>query len=181
MTYNPWYCATYEHILEIADWAHLSTDIEKKMVGVFSWMPQTIMAIKTTGRRFRYELYDPDAIANALHQHEDAFLHIRSQVLIEVNLEEHTPLIKAICNTLFPALGSVASSKYLHFSAPTLLPMWDRHIRVARGHEDTVDGFIAYIAEFKEELSDPQNLHAARERYPDNPVRGWDIIGMENR
>jgi hypothetical protein len=181
VAYNPWYSATYEHILEIAEWARLSADVEKKVVGVFSWMPQTIMSIKAAGGGFRFEQYNATAIAAAVLPFEQDFLRVRELVLTEFDIDANRELVGGVCNALFPIMGSVASSKYLHFSAPKLFPMWDRQIRHARHHQDTVDGFLAYIADFRSELEVEENLKAALQKYPGNPVRGWDIVGMENR
>lgn len=183
VAYNPWYNATYEHIRQIANWALLSADVEKKMVGIFSWMPQAIMPIRAAGGGYRFEQYNAKAIADALRRYDEAFQGIRDAELVDVDIanEANGQVLANICDALFPIMGSVASSKYLHFSAPTLVPMWDRQIRIARNHPDTRDGFLAYVAEFKADLEVPEKLQAALQRYPGNAVRGWDIVGMENR
>lgn len=165
----------------MAAWDRLSADVEKKVVGIFSWMPQTIMAIRAAGSGFRFEQYDAAVIAAAVRPFEQDFRQVRELIRAEFDIEANRILLARVYNALFPIMDSVASSKYLHFSAPTLLPMWDRQIRIAGHHNDSANGYLAYIADFKAKLEVEENHQAALQRYPGNPVRGWDIVGMENR
>ena len=181
MAYNPWYYVTYETILQIATWNDLSEDIEKKIVGIFSWMPQTIMAVRHPGRRFKYEFYTAQALRDTLQPLQEQFSNIREQTLEDFDIENNTTILRALCGALFPALGAVGGSKFLHFSAPTLLPMWDKRIRLAGKHDDSETGYIEYMTAFKKALRIEANRLEALRRYPNNIVRGWDIACMERR
>ena len=129
---NPWYTISYEPILDIANWQDYSADTEKKVVAIFSWMPQTIMSIKHKGNKLKYEIYDNKALANAVERSRQAFEAVRHNLLLEFDLENNVQYLRTLCEALFPILGSVASSKYLHFSNPCLFPMWDRQLRLVR-------------------------------------------------
>jgi hypothetical protein len=181
MAYNPWYCATYETILEIATWADLSADIEKKILGIFSWMPQTIMAVRHPGKRFKFEFYTAEGLRDALTPLQERFNAIRKQQLMHFDIPNNTEILEGLCATLFPALGAIGGSKFLHFSAPRLLPMWDRKIRLAGGYDDSGAGYIAYMTAFQHALTVKENRDEAVRRYPSNIVRGWDIVCMERR
>lgn len=181
MDYNPWYIFSYEPMMDMANWQDFSADIEKKVVVIFSWMPQTIMAIKHKGDKRKYEIYDNKALADAVGHSVQAFTAVRGSLLLEFDLDSNTRYILTLCEALFPILGSVASSKYLHFSAPQLFPMWDRQLRLKEGLDDTALGYIEYMRRFKKELARRENLKAALAAYPANAVRGWDIVRMKNR
>jgi len=47
--YNQWYVATYKVILSMANWQDLTADLERKLVCIFSWMPQGIMNVNHSG------------------------------------------------------------------------------------------------------------------------------------
>lgn len=188
MAYNRWYTYTYEPILRIADWSELSADVEKKVVAIFSWMPRTIMNISHTdkehpGRKYKCEVFALQSVLEKLVQVSDDFNAIKKCELMkfDFDLPEHTAELKRLCEALFDIFGSVAASKYLHFSAPKLIPMWDLELRKGKGFKDSPDGFIRYMSWFKDQLEDDDNYRAALQRYPDNVIRGWDIICMERR
>jgi len=181
MNYNPWYVFSYEPMMNMADWQDFHADVEKKVVVIFSWMPQTIMAIKHKGDKRKCEIYDNIALSNAVGNSVKEFEAVKGGLLLEFDLDSNSRYILALCETLFPILGSVASSKYLHFSAPQLFPMWDRQLRLKEKLDDTAFGYIEYMRRFKKELANPTNLEAALAEYPTNAVRGWDIVRMKNR
>jgi len=168
-------------MMNMANWHDFCADIEKKVVVIFSWMPQTIMAIKHKGDKRKYEIYDNKALFSAVEKSVKSFEAVSGGLLLEFDIDSNSRHILALCETLFPILGSVASSKYLHFSAPHLFPMWDRQLRLKEGLDDTALGYIEYMRRFKKELAKPENLEAALAEYPTNAVRGWDIVRMKNR
>ena len=178
--YNPWYCDTYETILGMAAWSNLSEDIERKIVCIFSWMPRTIMSVPHPGKQFKCHCYSPQNLRDRLAPLQEEFNRIREQRLMDFDIARNRDILERLCEALFPVLGSVAASKFLHFSAPTLLPMWDSDIRKSRGHEDTAAGYIAYMTDFKDKLTVAENRNEALLKHP-NIVRGWDIVGMERR
>ena len=47
--YNKWYLDTYDEILKMADWSRFDVEVSRKVVCIFSWMPQTIMGLKAKG------------------------------------------------------------------------------------------------------------------------------------
>jgi hypothetical protein len=181
MAYNPWYIISYETILDMANWKDFCADTEKKIVAIFAWMPQTIMSIKHKGNKLKYEIYDNKALAVAVKNSSPSFEAISRYQLLEFDIDENARHLETLCKALFPNLGSVASSKCFHFSAPRLLPMWDRQLRLKQGLDDTPYGYIEYIRRFKLQLAKPENSSAALAAYPANAVRGWDIVCMENR
>ena len=181
MAYNPWYTISYEPILDIANWKDYCADTEKKIVAIFSWMPQTIMSVKHKGNKLKYEIYDNKALTAAVKSSRPAFEAVSHNQLLEFDIDENAHHLETLCEALFPILGSVASSKYFHFSAPCLFPMWDRQLRLKQGLDDTPNGYIEYMRRFKLQLAKPENSRAALAAYPANAVRGWDIVCMENR
>ena len=181
ITYNPWYTISYEPILNIANWHDFCADTEKKIIAIFSWMPQTIMSIKHKGNKFKYELYDNKALSEAVDRSRQAFDAVKNSRLLEFDIDGNAQHLQTLFGALFPILGSVASSKYFHFSAPCLFPMWDRQLRLKQGLDDTPNGYIEYMRRFKRQLADPENSKAALAAYPPNAVRGWDIVCMKNR
>ena len=62
--YNQWYVATYEAILSMANWQDFTADLERKVVCIFSWMPQAIMNVNHSGsskkgdQRRKSEVFD---------------------------------------------------------------------------------------------------------------------------
>lgn len=181
MDYNPWYMDTYEPILDMANWHNFSADVTKKMVAIFSWMPQTIMAVKHQGNRYKYQVYKVASLIKALQACAEAFENIRNMYLLGEDLRNSENTVIEICSGLFPIMGSVAASKYLHFSAPRFFPMWDSQIR-SKGHfKDNPRGYFQYMQSFKSVLQVPENLVRAEEKYSNNPIRGWDIVCMEAR
>ena len=181
MAYNPWYTISYEPILDIANWKDYCADTEKKIVAIFSWMPLTIMSIKAKGNKRKYEIYDNKALTVAVKRSRSAFEAVRYNQLLEFDIDKNAHHLKTLCEALFPILGSVAGSKYFHFSAPCLFPMWDRQLRLKEGLDDTPRGYIEYMRRFKTALAKPEKLRAALAAYPANAVRGLDIVFMENK
>src|SRR5271155_5588168 len=137
MPYNRWYTYTYNHILQMANWSDLAADVETKVIAIFSWMRQPIMSIKHSKDSVKHELITPDLIRAALGGVSDEFDKIKDLELKDFDVQRHEKILKDLCDALFPIFGSVAASKYLHFSAPRFLPMWDRTLRVSKGLEDS--------------------------------------------
>ena len=181
LPYNTWYDATYDSIREMANWPELNVDVSRKVTCVFAWMPQTIMGVKHTGGRPKWATFSLAEVQAAVDQAVVSFALLSSFELVNVELAEIKVNLLRVLELMFPPFGTVAASKYLHFSAPGLFPMWDRSIRIARGHQDCPQGFLDYMSQFKAELLVPANLEAARAAYPANPVRGWDVVNMRNR
>ena len=142
MAYNPWYSATYEPIIRMAKWDEPCEDLEVKVIAIFSWMPQTIMKVKHEGGKYKCELFDVNSLHLALKSCSFHFYTLREKSLISENIHEWKQEIITICKYLFPIFGSVATSKYLHFSIPSFFPMWDSQIRKKAGLGDTPDGFF---------------------------------------
>jgi hypothetical protein len=181
MAYNPWYTDTYEPILNIANWDSFADDAPKKMVAIFSWMPQTIMSIRHPGKQFKYQLFELKSLIDALKKSENNFDLLKFSTLLSVDITLHQNKIEELFSALFHIMGAVATSKYLHFSAPRLFPMWDRQIRVKGGFSEDSSGYFAYMSKFKSDLQIESNLEKAKQKYPANPIRGWDIVSMESR
>jgi len=181
MPYNLWYTWTYEAIPEMADWRNLAADIERKVVTIFAWMPQTIMSIRQKGGGFKHQEFTPQAIGDQLDPLAQAFTGIAREELRKFDIAKHEEFLLKVCDVLFQFLGSVAGSKYLHFSAPRLFPMWDRSLRIGARFKDSPTGYICYMKQFKTALMDKANEAKALEKHPMNPVRGWDIVCMEQR
>lgn len=178
---NPWYAYTYEAILDLANWEMLDADVAKKMVGIYAWMPQTLMKLRMPQNRFMSDVYSLQDVASAATQTVGPMEPLNNIALLDLNLEENTEQIERVLTPLFSVLGSVAASKYLHFSRPYLFPMWDATLRNEAGLENSPAGFIQYMRLFKQELDEEENCTAAAQRYPNNLIRGWDIVRMENR
>ncbi len=181
MAYNPWYTATYQPILDMANWSILTADIEKKVVAVFSWMPKTIMAINHAGRRYKWEIYGTESMRSALEPVQERFSAIQNEHLKDFVISRNSALIGELFEALFPIVGPVAASKYMHFSAPQLLPMWDDAIRKDAGCEATGNGYVHYVAGYQRQLRVRKNYREAIGKCPHNAVRGWDIVCMERR
>lgn len=183
MPYNPWYTATYQPILEMANWGILTADIEKKIIAVFSWMPQTVMSITHSRKphRCKWEIYSVEMLRSALDPVDAPFAKIAKKLLTEIDASQNRIVIENLYAALFPILGSVAASKYMHFSAPHLLPMWDETIREDGGYKNSVSGYFDYLSAFRNQLNVPKNYRKAIERCPDNAVRGWDMECMRRR
>ena len=180
--YNPWYSSTYETILDIANWGRLDAEVDRKIVAIFSWMPQTLMSIRHRGLRFKFEIYTKEHVTESLAPVAGQFGVLQESRLAEFDLcGSNREILVRACEVLFPILGTVAGSKYLHFSAPKLIPMWDRKIRLGAGCRDSVEGFMDYVRTFKAELGNECNLQEALREYPNNAVRGWDIVRMKGR
>ncbi len=178
---NQWYAFTYEAILDLADWATLEADVEKKIVGIYSWMPQTIMKLRMPENRYMCDVFSIENVREAARQSSIHIAQLNGLTLQNIDLEENSVVISNILAPMFNVLGSVAASKYFHFSRPLLFPMWDATLRKKAGLENSPNGFIQYMQVFKAELNVPENVNAATQRYPENLVRGWDMVRMENR
>lgn len=179
--YNTWYDETYDAIFEMADWEKLSADVPKKAVCIYSWMPHSLMGTRHVGGRPKWSCISLNDVETATRKASTDFFGVSTLILQEANIKDCEKYIRTILAALVPLFGTVATSKYLHFSAPRFFPMWDRKIRISRGHDDTVDGYIEYMHAFKAELEVPSNLQAALALYPKNPVRGWDMVNMRGR
>lgn len=105
MAYNPWYTATYQPILDMANWSILTADIEKKVVAVFSWMPKTIMAINHAGRRYKWEIYGTESMRSALEPVQERFSAIQNEHLKDFVISRNSALIGELFEALFPIVG----------------------------------------------------------------------------
>jgi hypothetical protein len=179
--YNTWYDSTYEAIFDMATWTVFHADVAKKVACIFAWMPQTIMGVKGRARIPKWASYSHREVCEVLESVSPQFTPLQKLSLLSTAIADIEGGLRPALEATFPLFGSVAASKYLHFSAPQLIPMWDRSIRLSRKHLDSADGFIEYIRLFQAELREPDNLQEARTAYPANPVRGWDIRNMRGR
>ena len=139
------------------------------------------MSIRHSKGSVKHELFSPESIRTALRSVNGGFDKIKNCELKDFDVSLHQKVLEELCHALFPLLGSVAASKYLHFSAPRLLPMWDRKLRQSKGFEDSASGYIRYMIEFKNDLNIDENHRAAVAHCADNVVRGWDIVCMGRR
>lgn len=178
---NPWYAFTYEAILDLANWDELEADVAKKVVGIYSWMPQTIMKLRMPQNRFMCDVHTLESVTNAARQAAEGIGPFNDIALEDLDIDNRAGEVQDVIAPLFNVLGSVAASKYLHFSRPNFFPMWDATLRNEAGFQNTPEGFIQYMSLFKRELAVPENIEAAAQRYPHNLIRGWDIVKMENR
>jgi hypothetical protein len=178
---NPWYAFTYEALLDLADWVTFDADVAKKIVGIYSWMPQTIMKLRMPGNRFMCDAYSLQHVTEAAVQTAPNLVAFNGVSLQDLNLEECSEEIESILAPLFGVLGSVAASKYFHFSRPFLFPMWDATLRKEAQLANSPMGFVQYMRLFQQELLIQENADAAALRYPANLIRGWDIVRMANR
>jgi hypothetical protein len=177
--YNHWYTDTYDVIFQMADWNDFAKDVGRKVVCIFSWMPQTLMAISHTGKSKKWEHYSLTAVADSLDLVAGDFDNVVAIKLIDASIEQSRQNIEALCGVLFPAFGPSAASKYLHFSVPRFFPMWDQKIRKHASFRETSAEYIRYMQHFQSELMDKENWRTASSLYPGNPVRGWDIHKMQ--
>jgi hypothetical protein len=181
VAYNPWYTATYLPILDIADWSLLTADLERKVIAIFSWMPKTIMAINHAGKRYKWEIHSIESMYAALEPMQERFSTIQNEHLKNFVISRHRVVIVNLFDTLSPIMGPVAASKYMHFSAPQLLPMWDNVIRKDAGCEATGNGYVHFMAGYQRQLRVLSNYREAIDKCPHNAVRGWDMVLMERR
>ena len=178
---NHWYEYTYETILGLANWASFDVEVDRKMVGIFSWMPQTVMMLKYKGGRHRCEIFSLTDVQTAATAADVSVFSLDGLTLQDMDIDSHSAMIAAAYDPMMAVLGSVTTSKYLHFSRPHLFPMWDRKIRLSAGFDEDASGYIDFMRQFKTQLEDAENLKNALLYYPKNAVRGWDKIQMENR
>jgi hypothetical protein len=175
---NEWYMHTYNTILDMADWSDVTSEIEKKIVCVFSWMPQGIMNVKDKGEMLKAELYSPADLAASLNDLGNEFQAICGRELQSTAIEDVRTHIQAIWTPLYKVLGASAASKYLHFSIPRLLPMSDRSIRRHYCGDPRIDDYLYYMVLFQKDLKNDVRQQKAREACADNLVRGLDIVNM---
>src|SRR6266540_3016361 len=123
MPYNLWYTWTYEAIPEMADWRNLAADIERKVVTIFAWMPQTIMSIRQKGGGFKHQEFTPQAIGDQLDPLAQAFTGIAREELRKFDIAKHEEFLLKVFDVLFPFPGAVAGPKHLPFPSPSVLPM----------------------------------------------------------
>lgn len=178
---NPWYAFTYEAILDLANWEVLDADVAKKMIGIYAWMPQTLMKLRMPQKRFMCDVYSLQDVASAAKRAIKPMEPLNRITLLDLNFAEYSDQIEGVITPLFDVLGSVAASKYLHFSRPNLFPMWDAMLRKKAEFENSPAGYIQYMHLFKLELGDEENRASAAVKYPSNLIRGWDIVRMEHR
>jgi len=163
----------------MADWNDFAKDVGRKVVCIFSWMPQTLMAVSHKGSSKKWEHYSPTTVADALDRVAGSFEKVAASKLLDANIKMLSHDIEIIATALFPAFGPTAASKFLHFSAPTFFPMWDLKIRRHDAFRDSSVEYLRYMRHFQSELMDGGNFAAASSIYPSNPVRGWDIHKMQ--
>lgn len=187
--YNPWYRNTYEAILHMANWSLLEAEIDRKLVCVFSWMPRTIMNVKHVDTadgepQTKAGVFKREEIESALSAHAANFYELRCMHLLEESFKltsiENENVVR-LFDCLKEFLGSTAASKYLHFSAPFLFPMWDSSIRKENKVTDSNgSAYLGFLEAIRAKLTSNQSaLRDAREAYLPNPIRGYDIVMME--
>ena len=126
--YNQWYVATYEVILSMANWPDFTADLERKLVCIFSWMPQAIMNVNHSGStkkgnlKRKSDLFGVQQAADGVRKGASYLKTARDRELASVNLQEIKGEVLGVCAPIFDCLGSVAGSKFLHFSRPHLFP-----------------------------------------------------------
>ena len=183
--YNRWYVATYDVILSIADWQNLTSDLERKLVCIFAWMPQAIMNVSHSGsakqvnRKTKSDIFDSQLAAKCVRRAASYLKDLKDRELLSVYLPEIKQEVLGGCAPIFELLGSAAGSKFLHFSYPRLFPMWDRSLRKGSRLSDSPEGYFEYMNIFQRELHRSENIECANREYPSNPVRGWDICRMQ--
>lgn len=178
---NPWYRFTYEAILSLADWQKFDADVDKKIVGIYSWMPQTIMRLRMTQRRVRCNEFSIEDVTHAASESEKHIPILENIPLQKFDSNEMGNVVRDVAAPLFEVLGGVASAKYLHFSRPYLFPMWDRRMRIQGGFPDSPEGYIGYMEQFKLDIEDEGNIKIALDHYHKNIIRGWDMEKMRRR
>ena len=178
---NPWYVFTYETILGLANWSAFDAEIERKVVGVFSWMPMIIMNVKYQGNQRRCDVFSIDDVREAASNSSVFVSELDRLTLQGIVIDDHVDDLIAAFAPMFNVFGSVGASKYFHFSRPLLFPMWDKEMRERAHLPDSPDGFVDYMRLFQAELEVPENFDLARAEYSPNVVRGWDIVRMRNR
>jgi hypothetical protein len=175
---NEWYTHTYNTILDMADWSDIASDIERKVVCVFGWMPQGIMNVKDKGDMLKSELYSPEDFMVSLRNIKNDWQSIRDCELQSTALDDVQSHILAIWAPLYELLGASAASKYLHFSLPRFLPMSDRQIRKHYCGDARIDDYFYYVELFQKDLTDVVRQQKARASCGDNLVRGLDMVNM---
>ena len=184
-TYNQWYSATYDKILCFCDWGRLDADVEMKVLCVFGWMPLAIMNVTDSGkgreRRTKAAIHHPEALRADLGELAQTGEFFRGRNLDDTDLQD--PTLKAqvvgLCGPVFKALGSVAGSKFLHFSYPSFFIMWDRRLRANEKLKDSTEGYLEYLKKAQAALQSQEIRREAEKRYTANPVRGLDVYWME--
>lgn len=187
MQYNQWYVATYEVILSMANWQDLTADLERKLVCIFSWMPQAIMNVNHSGSakkgtlKRRSELFGVRQASECVRKAASHLETVKDKELLSLNLQDIREDVLGICGPIFDLLGSVAGSKFLHFSRPRLFPIWDSSLRLSAKLPDSPEGYFEYMKLFQSELELPENEEHARRECSCNPVRGWDVCRMKRK
>ena len=185
--YNQWYVATYEDILSMANWGDFASDLGRKLVCVFSWMPRAIMNVNHSGSakngnlKLKSKAFGVRSAGEYIRNAASHFEAVRDKELLSVNLADIKEDVLATCSPVFRLLGSVAASKFLHFSCPHLFPMWDSSLRKNAKLRDSPEGYFEYMLLFQSEISLPENQELARGECSHNPVRGWDVCRMKRR
>lgn len=170
MRYNQWYSHTYELILETPNWSVISRDVSLKLALIFSWMPHVIMR--------SHQNVGKDQVTRIL---QDAQVHLASLPTTALwklkNLDRYTRQISVLFDALRQFLGPVATSKFLHFCKPRLLPMFDSSMATITNGEQ----YVSFVRKTHAELQKPRNQKKAADHYKGNLLRGWDIYQMERR
>lgn len=171
--YNEWYSHTYDAIAGAVNWDDLNEAFAIKIALVYSWMPTVIMHHNT-----RIQVSSIEEVRAALKKCNGILTKVRVRSLMETpNLDRHSKSIKATFDSLSTAIGNVAASKYLHFSRPHFFPMYDTKIATIESGDD----YFRFMEWVRSKLLEQENMAAARCKYPDNPLRGLDLVLMENR
>ena len=88
--------------------------------------------------------------------------------------------IKELYAGLSAVLRYTAATKYLHFSHPSLFPMWDREIRRDLELSDSSEDYLRLIEIYNSKYCD-KNLRAEiLKEYRLNFVRAYDLYLMKN-
>jgi len=186
-TYNVWYSATYERIFDMANWSEFSSDLDKKIVCVFAWMPQAIMNIHHSGKGknlvTKASIYDPIKVYQVFEELKSVAKYFKDKNLTDTDLDDS--LVKnricKLCNPLFSILGSVATSKFLHFSYPYFFIMWDNSLRKKKQCKNSQDGYWEYLKKAQKALKNKRIIKLAKKEYKFNPVRGLDVYWMKTK
>jgi len=177
--YNKWYLDTYDEILKMADWSRFDVEVSRKVVCIFSWMPQTIMGLKAKGGKKLWQQVSLEKVQFVVSGLVSQFEATKSEDFSSYWRVDAQ--IKKLYSELSIILRSTAATKYLHFSHPKLFPMWDSEIKRNLGLKDSAEDYLKLIDTYNSKYSDQNLRNIVLKEYPQNFVRAYDIYLMKNR
>ncbi|MBP7653060.1 hypothetical protein KA977_06540 [Candidatus Dependentiae bacterium] len=183
--YNQWYNFTYEGIFSLASWDNFNEDIEKKIICLFSWMPCAIMNITHSGkgknRITKAQVYNIENCKEKILSVKSIAESFKNIKLVDIDIKNKKikQNILDLSKPLVEIFGTVGASKFLHFSFPFFFIMWDRKIRNHYKLKDNEIGYYNYLLNAKEALNNSDILNIAKNKFPNNILRGLDIYRME--